>query len=245
MSRALHTSKISAEKDAFIGELRASLPNFARLLSGGDLASKARRLHEKFIPLHILNHYKPDPSPLKTEYFELVVTHSIESEALFALGFRNAGMMALRAAIEAAFKFIYYENHPVEWQLHQSGAHDLHGIEFREFLYNFPVLGGLPFNQKRGLEELWTQLCSFVHCDLRSVSKVGVVADFKTILRLPEQQLSQILDRIHVVEKTVVSCCFAVDPKWLLNVEKAYFDVVFDIYTAAERKVIKEGLRIA
>jgi len=70
------------------------------------------------------------------------------------------------------------------------------------------------------------------------------VGDIKSALALAEPKLAELLTRIREVVKIVVACCFYVDPNWLLNVEKAYFDAVFDIYTIAERNAAKQGLRV-
>ena len=243
--KALHSNKLVAEKDAFLGELLAGLPKADRLLAGGDLSLKARRLHERYLPLHILSHYRPASSPLRTDYFEAVVSHWIESECVFALGFRNAGMTSLRSALEAAIKLVYYEQHPVEWQLHQLGKHDLHGKEFREFLYRVPRLADLPFISSSKVEPLWIGLCKFVHTDLRTVSTVSVVGDIKSVIGLAEAKFAETADYVHKTCKVIVSCVLSIDPNWLLGVEKAYFDAVFDTYPVFERSRVKEKLRIA
>lgn len=243
--RSLHTQKIADEKDAFLTELLAGLPKESALVGNGAQSVRARRLHEKYLALHILAHYKPAASPLETNYFDAIVSHWIESECLFLLGFRNAGMTALRATLESAIKLVYYENHPVEWTLHAGGSHNLHSVEYRDFLVSVPNLGGLAFNSKASLDLLWKELCRFVHTDLRAITTIGVVSDIKSITELPEHEFSRITTHVHNVAKTVASCCLSVDPKWLLNVEKAYFDAVFELYTTQERAAVKSGLRIA
>ncbi len=243
--KALHSNKIRDEKDAFVDELFTRLPSAARLLKSGALSAKAGRLHERFLPIHILSHYKPDRIRLDTNYFDMVVSHSIECECLFILGFYNAGMVLLRAGLEAAIKLVYYENHPIEWRLHQAGAHNLHGNQYREFLYSVPDLGDLPFVAKDILETLWTELCKFVHCDLHTVSQLSVVGDLKSVLEFEEARFAELLHRLREAGKVIVGCCFSVDPKWLVGVEKAYFDAVLDVYTAAERQAAKDRLRIS
>jgi hypothetical protein len=242
--KALHSKKVADEKDAFFGELLASLPKSKRLKNGGDLAARARRLHERFIAVHILSHYKPHDGPLITDYFEMVASLLIECECLLALGFYNSGMMVLRASVEASIKLLYYETHPIEWQLHQAGKFDLHGNEYREFLYSVPAFSGLPFFAKNSFEPLWTGLCKFVHGDLKAIAQVGVVGDIKTVLGLAEPKFVEFLSRLREANKVIIACCFAVDPKWLLNVEKAYFDAVLEVYTTAERSAVKDKLRI-
>jgi hypothetical protein len=174
----------------------------------------------------------------------MILSHLIECECLLILGFRNAGLTLLRSAVEAAFKLLYYETHPVEWQLHQKGSHDLRGLAYREFLYSFPGLGEVEFAAKAETELLWTDLCKFVHSDLRAVSQVSVVADIQTALGLPGNEQAALLGRIQAANKLIIACCFAVDPAWLKGVEKAYFDAVFDTYTTAERAAVKEALRV-
>lgn len=242
---ALHSNKIAAEKDAFFSELFSSLPRKSRIIDG-DLAARARRLHERFLAIHILSHYRPKIADrLRTDYFELIVSHSIECESLLALGLVNPGMIMLRSALESSLKMLYYECHPVEWQLHQAGSHRLHGIEYREFLYSYPGVGQLPFHAKVVLEKLWIELCKFAHSDLRAISQVSVVSDIKTVLGHSEKQFGAVLDRIKEVTKVIIACCLAVDRDWLVGVEKAYFDAVLDIYTVGERTVVKERLRVA
>lgn len=241
---ALHSRKVEAEKDAFVSELLANIPDTEALLAGGAMAQRARRLHERFIPVHILSHYRPRPGPLKTDYPEMILSHSIECECLFVLGFYNAGMILIRAAVESAIRLVYYETHPIEWRLHQAGSHNLHGNQYREFLYSFPGLGELPFHDKASLEVLWAALCQFVHSDLRAVSQLGAVGDIKSVLGFKEPKFVQLLDRLRDAVKVVVACCLSVDPNWLSGVEKVYFDAVLDIFSVSERREVKERLHI-
>lgn len=243
--KALHSKKVAAEKDAFLGELLAGLPNSTRLEGNGDLAAKARRLHERFIAVHLLQHYRPAHGPLRTNYFEMIASHTIECECLFVMGFYNSGMILLRSSLESAIKLAYYENHPIEWQLHKSGKHDLHAAEYREFLYSVPGLGDLPFHAKASVERLWSELCKFVHCDLRTISQISIVADIKSALELGEQKFAKLLLRVGDVSKVIVACCLSVDPTWLMGAEKLYFDAVLDVFTAHERKAVKDRLRIS
>lgn len=240
----LHSRKIADEKNAFLGELLAGIPKIGEVESG-SLATNARRLHEKYLPLHILAHYKPSESPLQTDYFDVVMSHWIESECLFVVGFKNAGMMSLRATLEAAIKLVYYENHPIEWVLHRDGKHDLHGNEFREFFYRVPHLHELRFNSRDSVEALWKTLCKFVHCDLRTITKIGILADIASVLSLPEAQFATLLEHIQDVLHIVISCCLSKDPKWLVGVEKAYFDAVLALYSVQDREAVKTKLRIS
>ncbi len=241
--RTLHSEKIATEKNAFLSELYTKLPKLDDL-TRGDLASKARRVHERFLPLHIVKHYTSDTKEFRSPYFGVLMSHLIESECLLILGFRTSGVGILRAALEAALKFLYYETHPIEARLHAAGTHDLSNTSFREFAYIVPGLNSLSFMSRDELEKLWTDLCQFVHSDLKAISVMSVVADISTVLNEPEKVFVNTLQLIQGVIKVALAICLTVDPAWLQNVEKVYFDAILEAFTNEERKNIKDALRI-
>jgi|GEM_PF-6842556 len=119
------------------------------------------------------------------------------------------------------------------------------GSAFRDFFYNVPDLRELSFTLKASVEPLWGQLCKFVHSDLRSIDTFSIVADIKSVLRFSDRPFAAVSDHIQSVAKIAIACCLFLDPKWLLNVEKVYFDAVFDAYSLSERTEVKTSLRVA
>ncbi|MGE6577405.1 hypothetical protein ACQKFM_21135 [Paenibacillus xylanexedens] len=238
---ALHSSKINSEKNAFINELFSSLPAKQDIIDG-PLSHNAKRLHESVISLLIMKHYcKRD---FLSNYFEAVMTNIIEAECLMLLGFRNSSYSLLRGAVEASFKLLYFEYHPIESRLHSEDKFDLTGKEYRNFFYIFPGLCDMEYLSRDKVEKFWGELCSYVHGDLRVLTPLNVVSDISTFLSDSGREFENTVNMLKAVSKLISSIFFAVEPAWLENVEKAYFDAVFDIYTPQERTKLKEKLRI-
>ncbi len=241
MPNSLHTNKIKDEKDAFVNELFDMIPKREELISG-EASAIATQIHKLYLAIYIMNHFKSQK--LKTDYYEYLLTSVIESESLVLCGFINAAVMQLRSAVEMAFKMNYYENHPVECDLHMQGKHELKGIEYREFLYIHPKFTRLSNIKRDNIELLWSDLCKYSHFDISVINEVGVIQDMKSVFTSSEEKKSY--------EKKLKSCCrlivlilFLIDSSWLKGVEKSYFDYVFEIlYTSVEARELKIALGI-
>lgn len=238
---ALHSKKVDAEKNAFIAELYNSLPS-PELLMSGKLGARARALHEALLPAYILKHYVP--RQFQSNYLEVLFTNLIEAESLLILGFQNAGLSTLRSGLESSLKFLYYEHHPIELELHVAGEHGLTSTDYRDFLYSFPRLKSLEPVKKEHLEALWTALCQYVHCDLRALNKMSVVSDLRSALSDSERKFQQTLDLLRRSASVVVAVLLAIEPRWLESAEAAYFDAVLEAFSPQQRKEVLSTLRI-
>lgn len=178
MPQSLHTDKVKDEKNAVVQELYDTLISKDSLLNGA-FSSQALRIHKLYLSLHIMNHFKH--VELQSQYFNNLVSCIIESESLFLLGFKNSAMMVLRSALELSFKLLYFEYHPIELQRNECGNFDLHGIEYREFLYSFPLFSRQSILSKEQIEQLWRELCQYTHCDLKTVDQISVIAEIKPV----------------------------------------------------------------
>ena len=240
MPISLHSEKIKDEKNAFVEELYKVFPQKDQLISG-DLNSAASSVHKVYLALYVMNYHKS--SSLKTTYFEHLITAAIESEALFLSGYKNAAHMQLRCATESAFKLLYFETHPFEWQLHLSGDFGMRGIDYRDFLYRHPKFIKLDF-QKEQFESNWNELCQYSHYDINIVKDISCVIEITNVLS-DKKELSDSIKKIKNSIKEMICILFMVDPRWLEGIEKAYFDYVFEIlYTNEERRLLIDKLGI-
>lgn len=187
MPNSLHTNKIKDEKDAFVNELFDMIPKREELISG-EASAIATQIHKLYLAIYIMNHFKSQK--LKTDYYEYFLTSVIERESLVLCGFINAAVMQLRSAVEMAFKMNYYENHPVECDLHMQGKHELKGIEYREFLYIHPKFTRLSNIKRDNIELLWSDLCKYSHFDISVINEVGVIQDMKSVFTSSEEKKS-------------------------------------------------------
>lgn len=238
----LHSKKVTDEKNAFIEELFSNITHRERVIEG-DLHTRARILHETFLPVYIMKHYSA--GDFKSSYYNVVLTNLIESEALLILGFKNAGISSLRSAFESTCKFLYYEYHPIECKLHEEGSHTLSSVDYREFLYLFPELKDISFLARDKLEAIWSELCKYVHSDLRVVKTVSLVSDMSTFLALKEVEFQQFITLIRYTIKFILTIFFAIDPMWAKDIEKAYYDAILEAFTVEECAEIKSHLWIA
>ncbi len=240
MPSSLHSNKIKDEKNAFVEELYKVFPEKDKLVSGA-WNSKATQIHKYYLALYIMNFQKP--KSLKTKYFNYLMTAAIESEALFLGGFKNAAFMQLRCAMEATFKLLYYETHPVEWELHKSKGFDLTGLEYREFLYMHPKFAHLNI-LKYDIERNWGELCQYSHYDISIVNDITCVIDIKNIMS-DNAGFEDSMKKIKSTIREMVFIFFMIDSRWLEGIEKAYFDYIFEIlYSKAERITLIDKLGI-
>lgn len=240
MPYSLHTDKIKDEKNAFVAEVYNVIPSKEKLISG-EWSSQSNRIHKLYLALYIMNYHKSDN--LRSTYFNHLLTAAIESEALFFSGYKNAALMQLRCATEAAFKFLYYETHPIEWELHTTTDFDLRGIEYREFFYQHPKFAKLNM-QKESVENNWKELCQYSHYDIHIVQDISCVLEITNTMN-NEMELQDSLKKIKNSIKEMICIFFMVDPRWLEGVEKAYFDYVFEVlFTADERINIIDTLGV-
>ena len=237
----LHSSKIKDERDAFVEEFYKNLIKKESIVSG-ELEVKSRSLHKTMLPLYIMKHYSR--KSFSSSYFDIIMTSIIEAEMLLILGFKNSGMGSLRSAMESSFKFLYYEFHPIENVLHNSSEFDLSGLSYREFFYSFPNLNDISFNSRDKVERIWSYLCKYVHSDISSVQTITYVSEVSSVLNLEEKEYNKVLNIIKEQIKIIISIFFAIDSQWVKEVEKAYFDAIFEIYTTGERSEVKEKLRV-
>lgn len=238
---ALHSKKVEAEKDAYLAELLASLPTMNDIKD--TLGAKANRLHSAFLPLYISRHYRPTTTSA-TQYHLAAFSHALEAESALILGLRNAGMAAMRSGVESALKFLYYELHPVEFELHGLGRHELTGFELRKFAYSIPRLANISFFSSDNVDRTWAHLCKFSHGALDAISVFSTASDIQSILKSKETEFREVLLSVKEAIKIILACFFAVNPKWLVAAEKAYFDAALEAFTNKERKEVKESLRI-
>ncbi|MFL0473464.1 hypothetical protein ACH0CI_15860 [Priestia sp. 179-F W1.4 NHS] len=239
---ALHSQKIKDERNAFIEEMYNNLVN-KELLISGDLEVNSRRLHKTMLPVYIMKHYCE--SEFNSTYINYIMTNLIECEMLLILGFKNAGMTSLRAAMESSFKFLYYEFHPIENTLHNNNEHNLNGLQYREFLYSFPGLKEISFMQKDSVERTWSDLCKYVHSDIHSVETITYVSEISSVLELESSKFNTFLRNQKNILKIIISIFFAVDKNWVEKVEKTYFDAIFEIFEIDERNEVKQRLQIS
>ncbi len=239
---SLHSNKIRDEKEAFVKELYKGFPKIKDLIDG-DLDSKARRLHEVMLPVYIMRHYHK--GQLSTPYLDIIITNLIETECLLILGFKNSAISTLRLALESSLKFLYYEHHPIESILHvEMDKHLLNGKEYRDFLYVFPRLNEIRFLAKEILEKQWSELCGFVHGKITVLEEATVVSDITSVLKAGEDDFRDVLNLLRYVNKVIVTMFFTVDKRWAQEMEKSYFDAVFDIFEIEERQEVKEKLMV-
>lgn len=230
MPISLHTNKIKGEKDCFIEELYKMILNKDELING-ELDNKATQLHKFYLAIYIMNHYNKNQH--NSQYLNYLMTSIIESESLFVMGFTNAGMMALRSALESSFKFLYYEYHPIELQLNEIGEFDIKGIDYRSFMYSIPCFKKLNFIMKDEIERVWNELCKYVHYDISVIKDISVISDIKPIFN-DEGSFNNIKRNVKEVLRIIIIIMFIVSPKWLEEVEKSYFDYVFEVLFKGE-----------
>ncbi|KEZ87376.1 hypothetical protein IO99_06045 [Clostridium sulfidigenes] len=241
MPISLHTNKIKIEKDCFIEELYKIILNKDELIDG-TLDGKATQLHKFYLAIYIMNHYNKKQQ--NSQYFDYLITSIIESESLFVIGFTNAGMMALRSALECSLKFLYYEYHPIELQLNEIGEFDIRGIEYRNFMYSIPNFKKLNFIMKDDIERVWNELCKYSHYDISVIKEISVISDIKPIFNDGES-FNNIKKVIKDVFRIIIIIMFTVNPAWLEDVEKSYFDYVFEVLFKAEEIInMKISLKI-
>ncbi|MED3447563.1 hypothetical protein P4483_27135 [Bacillus thuringiensis] len=237
----LHSNKVKDERDAFVEELYKNLTNKDSITSG-DLEARSRRLHKIILPLYIMKHYSKNK--FISPYFNFIMTNVIEAEMLLMLGFKNAAMTSLRAAMESSFKFLYYEYHPIENLLHNESEFDLTGMSYREFLYSFPNLKNISFNSRDRIERIWSDLCKYVHSDINSVQAISYVSEISSALNLEEKEFNALLNNLRDIFKVIISIFFAIDKTWAQDIEKTYFDAIFEVYDFEERSEVKEKLQV-
>lgn len=239
--QSLHTDKINDEKNAFVQELYETIVS-EHSLHNGDLKTRALSIHKIYMTFYIMSHFKP--KELDSPYFNNLLSCVIESESLFFLGFKNSGMMLLRSALELSFKFLYFAYHPIEQIKNETGNFDLHGIEYREFLYTFPNFLLQTTLNKDLIEQLWSELCQYTHCDVKTVDEISLIADIKPIFE-NEHSFQEYLKKIKHVFRIIITILFMVKSNWLEGVEKSYFDYPFEIlFSAPEITDLKINLRI-
>lgn len=240
--KSLKAAKLKEEKDFYIEELISTIPNKEELVNG-SLSLNANRLHGSILPVYIMNYYKSNA--LTTPYFDVILTNFIEMESLFILGYKNSGYNSLRAIFESTLKLLYYEFHPIELILHKDNKkHNLTVKEYREFLYVHPLLREISFVLRDKVEKMYSDLCEYVHCDLKVHNTLRVVSNISTILSYEESEFKKILNAIKQVLKLTVVICFAVNSKWLSETPKNYHDAVLEIFTNEERKEVRDNIRI-
>ncbi len=241
MPISLHTDKIKDEKNAFITELYKMIVNEEQLIEG-IYSKEATQIHKLYLTLYIMNYYKSNK--LSTIYYDYLLTSGIESESLVLCGFTNAAIMQLRSTVEMSFKMLYYEFHPIEWQLHRERQFDLKGIEYREFLYNHPKFSSLKYINREYIEGIWNDLCKYSHFDINVINKLSVIEDMANIFS-SEREKKKFRDKLKSCLRIVIIILFLVDESWLKEVEKSYFDYVFELlYNSSETSDLKINLRI-
>lgn len=239
MAISLHSDKIKDEKNAFVTELYKKITKVETLTSG-ELDRSATRVHKLYMAIYIMNYHKSEK--LKTTYFEHLLTGIIESEALIMAGFKNAAFMQLRCAMECAMKLLYFETHPIEWQLHQTNEFEKRGIEYREFFYSHPLKKKIDFILKEDVERNWSELCKYSHYDISVVKDISCIIEMDNVL---ENDLDKSLFKIKDTFRQMVCIFFIIDPSWLKELEKTYFDYVFEsLFTAKEREELIGKLQI-
>lgn len=241
MPRSLHSQKIKDEKDAFVDELYKMLAKKATL-KDGIYDKNASLIHKYYLVIYIMNHY--NKTTFSTDYYNYMLTSLIESESLCLAGFNNASMMLLRSSMEMAIKFIYFETHPIEWELHQNNKFDLPGLEYRNFLYSVPKFSKLDFENKNSIETIWSELCKYSHYDLSIIQEISIITDIKPIF-IDVNSQQKYIAKLKSVIRFMVIILFLVNPEWMQGVEKSYFDYIFEIlYKPEEIGKMKIELRI-
>ncbi|MCK5030812.1 MAG: hypothetical protein KAR64_05045 [Thermoplasmatales archaeon] len=172
------------------------------------------------------------------------MSQAIESESSLILGFRTLGMTSLRSLVESDFKFLYYENHPIEYCLHKKGKFDLPISEYRNFLYIYPNSETIEDLKREYIESIWTELCGYVHSSLKSITPMTFVEDIDTIFSLSEPKWQKTIKLIKKVIRMSVIISFIVNNDWGKPIEKAYFDEIFKLFTAQESNKIKTAFNI-
>ena len=241
MPISLHTDKIKDEKNAFVKELYKMVINEEQLLEG-MYNNEAIQIHKLYLTLYIMNHYKS--KRFNSMYYDYLLTSGIESESLILCGFTNASIMQLRSTVEMAFKMLYFEFHPIEWQLHSENQFDLRGIEYREFLYTHPRFSNLKYINREYVESVWKDLCKYTHFDISVINKISVIEDMTNIFS-SENEKKAFRDKLKSSLRIVILILFLVDESWLKGVEKSYFDYIFELlYNSSESSDLKINLRI-
>jgi hypothetical protein len=241
MPLSLHTDKIRNEKNAFIEELYNIIVDKDELING-NYSSAATKIHQYYLTVYIFNHFKRNN--MNTAYYDYMLTSIIESEALVQCGFVNAALMQLRSSLEMAFKMLYYECHPIEWELHEKEQFDLRGVEYREFLYRHPKFSKLPYENKENIERVWGELCKYSHYDINVVKEISVISDIKTVFSNCKER-DNFLSKLKLTMRIIVEIMFIVDNAWLVEVEKSYFDYVFEVlFKSDEIRHMKIALEI-
>lgn len=232
MPQSLHSQKINDEKDAFVCELFDTTNQKDDLISG-KYSRQSARLHKLYMSFYVLNHFRR--KELCSDYYDSILSCVIESESLFLVGLCNSPMMLLRSALEMSFKLLYFEYHPIELIRNSQQKFDLHGIEYREFLYAFPAFSAQNIIVKEDVEKTWSDLCLYTHFDYKAVETVSVISQITPIFD-DEQKLAKYLDSIKKVFRIILCILFLVDPEWMKEVEKSYFDYPFEVLFNGEEK---------
>ena len=241
MPISLHTDKIKDEKNAFVEELYKMIINKEQLLEG-IYDTRATQVHKLYLTLYVMNYYKT--KTFNTTYYDLLLTSGIESEALILCGFTNASLMQLRSMVEMAFKMLFFEFHPIEWQLHCANQFDLKGVEYIEFLYNLPMFKRLNSINRADVEAIWGDLCKYTHFDINVIKNISVIEDMKNIFS-SESEKNAFINKVKLCMRVVIIILFLVDGSWLKEVEKSYFDYIFELlYTSSEASDLKINLHI-
>lgn len=241
MPISLHTNKIKDEKNAFIEELYRIIVNKEELITGKyDNASTL--IHKYYLTIYIMEYYKKNA--ITNIYYDLMLTSVIESEALIQCGFINAAVMQLRCAVESTLKLLYYELHPIEWVLHQDNKFDLSGIEYREFLYKHPKFSKFQYEKRETIEQLWGDLCEYSHFNINVINEINLLIDIKTVFSSTEEN-EKYIKKLKMSMRVIIIILFLLDGTWLKNVEKSYFDYVFEIlFGSNEIRDMKINLEI-
>lgn len=225
MPQSLHSDKIRDEKNALVHELFDTINQKDELISG-KYSTQTARLHKLFLSFFVLNHFKR--KELNSDYYDSLLSCVIESESLLLIGLCNAPMMLLRSALEMSFKMLYYEYHPIELIRNSQQKFELHGADYREFLYTFPAFSAQDVITKDDVERLWSELCRYTHFDYKTVESISMVSQFAPIFN-NEQKLVKYLDCIKKVFRIITCILFLVNPEWMKEVEKSYFDYPFEV----------------
>ncbi|GAB7058239.1 MULTISPECIES: hypothetical protein [unclassified Paenibacillus] len=233
--------QIREESLAFIESLFQSVEDNKNEIYN-NYSNRLNTLHKAIFPIYILNHYK-DYSFI-SDYYQILMSNIIESQSLMGLGFYNSGMNILRSAIESSFKLLYYETHPVENILHNEGQHSLTITEYREFMYNHPLVRQLRTIERDKVEAIWKDLCSYVHNDIKAIKTISVLTDIKSVYTFSEREFQTVIEKYKNSVKIIVTIFLVLNNEWTKNIEKTYYDFIIDIYSPEEIRSIKEVLKI-
>lgn len=237
----LNAYKIKEEKNAFVEELFERISIKQNVLDGEE-SLKASTLHKVILPVYVMKHYCK--SQFLSNYFDIIITNIIESEALLILGFYNGGMSLLRSALESSFKFLYYELHPTENILHNQSKHLLTGKDYREFMYIHPELTKIDVMKRDRVEKIWSDLCKFIHCDIKEVKTMTVLSEISSVLKNEEREFQKLIKKINEVIRIIIVIFFTVKVDWAKEMDKQYYDFVLNIFNASERSNLKDTLYI-